>query len=196
MATASTQTPATRSVAIGIVAGMIAAAFMGMFAMVADAVRDAGFWTPMYHVYSLVDSKAMMTSMEQAKGGDLFYFALGPPLGGVAIHTMTGAAFGGFFGLIARALRMSGGAGLVTGIVYGLAVFAFSSSWVGLPVAAELFNAGKPISDMPEVATWGKFVGEHLVFGFAIGLWPLLRPQDFGVRAERGTYRALRQHPA
>jgi len=35
------------------------------------------------------------------------------------------------------------------------------------------------MGSMPGMVGWTSFTIEHLMFGLVIGLWPVLRPQDF-----------------
>ena len=54
------------------------------------------------------------------------------------------------------------------GVVYGLAVFVFSS-FVGLPVAAKITGSGSTISDMASMVGWATFAIEHMLFGLVLG---------------------------
>jgi hypothetical protein len=58
-------------------------------------------------------------------------------------------------------------------------------SFVVLPIAASLFGGGTPISDMPQMVGWATFTIEHAIYGFVVGLWPALRPQDVSAPVER-----------
>ena len=152
--------------------GIIAAAVMAMYAMVAGLTYlGTGFFTPLYHIAStVIEPKAMMTSMQRAMEGQSdFYFTIGPAAVGMMIHLATGAAFGVLFALLARSLRLSGAAAVVAGMFYGVGVLLFSS-FVGLPVAAELFDGGDPIADMPKMVGWTTFTIEHVMFGAVLGL--------------------------
>jgi hypothetical protein len=53
-------------------------------------------------------------------------------------------------------------------------VFAVSA-WIGLPIVAGIFDSGDQITDMAEMAGWGTFVVEHLVFGVVLGALVALR---------------------
>ncbi len=66
------------------------------------------------------------------------------------IHLATGMVYGIVFALLARALRLSGAAAVITGAVFGIAVMLFSS-YVGLPAAAAAFGGGDPIANMPKM---------------------------------------------
>lgn len=170
-----TRTTTTRSigraVVIGAVAGVIASLVMAMYAMGASWAKDTGFFTPLYHIASLwADQNAMMKSMTAGmEHGDAFTFVGGTALLGALIHMMTGAIYGAIFGLAVSKLRL--GTALLTGlgIVYGAIVFAVST-WIGLPIAAALFNSGDQIKNMAEMAGWGTFVIEHLLFGLVLGV--------------------------
>jgi uncharacterized membrane protein YagU involved in acid resistance len=152
--------------------GVIAAAVMAMYAMIAGATYlGSGFFTPLYHIASSVtEPKAMMTSMQSAmEGQGDFYFTMGPAAVGMLIHLATGAVYGILFALIARALRLSGAVAFGTGMIFGVGVLLFSS-FVGLPVAAALFDGGDPIADMPKMVGWTTFTIEHVIFGAVLGL--------------------------
>jgi hypothetical protein len=144
---------------------------MAIFAMVAAATyQHHGFFTPLYHIATLLlNPTYLMSSVEQAAGGDAFTFFAGPAAVGVLIHVVVGAVYGVLFALIVGLLRLSRPVVVPVGILYGLAVVAFSS-FVGLPLAANLFDAGTPIRDMPTLAGWVTFTIEHLIFGFVLGL--------------------------
>jgi uncharacterized membrane protein YagU involved in acid resistance len=152
--------------------GVIAAAVMAMYAMIAGATYlGSGFFTPLYHIASSVtEPKAMMTSMQSAmEGQGDFYFTMGPAAVGMLIHLATGAVYGILFALIARALRLSGAVAFGAGMIFGVGVLLFSS-FVGLPVAAALFDGGDPIADMPKMVGWTTFTIEHVIFGAVLGL--------------------------
>jgi hypothetical protein len=163
-------------VRVGALLGVVAALVMGMFAMIASATyHDTGFFTPLHHIASaLIDPGAMMRSMEAGMAGDTFAISVGPALLGLGLHLATGAFWGAVFGLIVATGWLRGIAGLLGGIVYGLAVLVVMA-FVALPVIASVFGGGEPISDMPRLAGWGTFAIEHAIYGAVLGLWPLLR---------------------
>lgn len=170
-------TPTTRTASIrravvtGAVAGVIASVVMAMYAMLAAYAKDTGFFTPLYHIASLLtdDSDMMKSMMADKQGGDAFTFLAGPAVLGAAIHMMTGAAYGAVFGGIAHRLRLGGVVLTGAGVVYGFVVFALSA-YLALPAAAAVFDSGDPIENMAEMAGWGTFIVEHLVFGAVLGL--------------------------
>ena len=169
--TATTSRSLGRAVLVGAVAGVIASLVMAMYAMGASWAKDTGFFTPLYHIASLwADQDDMMKSMMGNKeDGDAFTFVFDTALLGAVIHLVTGAIYGAIFGLAVAKLPL--GAALIAGlgIVYGAIVFAVSA-WIGLPLAATVFDAGDPIKNMPEMAGWGTFVIEHLLYGLVLGL--------------------------
>lgn len=175
-----TSNDTVRFIGKGIVAGMIAGVVMAMYAMLASATYlHQGFFTPLYGTASpLIGSSAMTTSM--AKG---VYFALGPAVLGLVIHMMWSAGYGVVFGLLARAFRLAGSATLVGGLGYGVLVLLLMS-FVVLPIV----GAGA----VPGTIGAPSFTMEHLLFGLALGVWPLLRTQDFGLQQPRGTATAHR----
>ncbi len=170
------QTDVGAAVRTGAVWGIIAAAVMAMLAMIAGATYlGSGFFTPLYHIASsVIEPTAMMTSMEKAMAGETnFYFAFAPAAVGMMVHFMTGAIYGILFALIARSLRLSGGAAIAAGAAFGVGVLLFSS-FVGLPVAAAVFGGGDPIADMPKMVGWTTFTIEHVMYGIVLGAGWLL----------------------
>lgn len=159
-----------RAVLIGAVAGVIASLVMAMYAMMAAYFKDTGFFTPLYHIASLVTNNSnMMKSMQADQmNGDAFTFLFGPAVLGAMIHMMTGAMYGAVFGAIAAKLRLGFGALTGVGMLYGFGVFVMSAS-IGLPLAAAIFHSGDPIRNMAEMAGWGSFIVEHLMYGIALG---------------------------
>ncbi|WP_232320389.1 hypothetical protein [Rhodococcus sp. WMMA185] len=159
----------TRTAAIGAVAGIGASLAMAMYAMIAAATyQNSGFFTPLYHIAStLIAPDAMMTSMERAMSGSNFYFTLGPAIVGAVIHMTVGAAYGVILALIARAAKLHGAGLIAAGAVYGLIVFAVST-WIGLPLAAAIFSAGDPISNMASMVGYPTFITEHVLFGLVV----------------------------
>ena len=174
---------AERTAEAGIFAGMTAAFAMALFAMVASATyQDRGFFTPMYHIAFTIDPDTLGESLDAAAAGDTFFFRNEPFFFGVAIHMMVGAVFGVLFGFAARVTHLRGRTVVVVGSTYGLAVMMLMSLVV-LPVAGDLFEAGKPISEMPETVGWPTFSMMHVVYGLVLGLWVHFRPQDVGIGA-------------
>ncbi len=153
----------------GAIAGMIAGAVMAMYAMLASATfLGQGLFTPLYGIASpIIGSDAMMMSMKQG-----IYFAAGPALVGLVVHMMWAALYGIIFGLIASRLRLFGAAAVIGGMIYGIAVMVVMSVFV-LPIV----GAGA----MPGIIGLPSFAVEHLMFGLVLGLWPVVRPDDFGV---------------
>jgi hypothetical protein len=171
---------------LGVLWGVIAAAVMAVYAMIAGLTYlDSGFFTPLYHIASsVIETKPMMTSMQKAMEGQTsFHFALGPATIGMIIHLVVGAFYGIIFALVAHALRLTRGAALVAGAVYGVAVLLFSS-FVWLPITAALFGGGDPIRDMPRMVGWTTFTIEHVMFGAILGIgWTIAtRGGDFHPR--------------
>jgi hypothetical protein len=136
-------------VRVGALLGVVAAVVMGMFAMIASATyHDTGFFTPLHHIASaLIGPNAMTRSMEAGMAGDTFAISVGPALLGLGLHLATGAFWGAIFGLIVSTGWLRGVAGLIAGIVYGLAVMVVMA-FLALPVIAAVFGGGEPISDM------------------------------------------------
>ena len=166
-----------RTILVGVVAGLVAAIVMGIFAMFAAATyQGTGFFTPLYHIASpIIDGDQMMASMDAATRGDVFTFDPGSAFLGAAIHLMWGAFWGAVFFALARALRLRSAAPLAgAGIVFGLAVMVFMSL-VTLPITAATLGGGRPIEEMPSVVGWGTFSIEHAMFGLVLGIWAAAR---------------------
>jgi hypothetical protein len=173
------------ALAAGAVAGVLASIVMGMYAMVAGWVDGTGFFTPLHHIASLwAAPDAMMTSMEAAMAGNDFRITAGTAVLGAVIHMMTGAMYGAVFGLIISRLHLGRGALLAAGLVYGGLVFVMSA-FVGLPVAAAIFDAGDPISNMAEMAGWTTFAVEHLLFGLVLAALLSLAHRNADAPAQR-----------
>ena len=153
---------------IGAITGMIGGAVMAMYTMIATATYlGMGFFTPLYAIASpLVGQQVLMTSMHQGH----FYFALGPALLGLIIHMMWSALYGMIFGLIAYGIHLKGATAVISGLVYGVVVMLFMS-FIMVPII------GAP--NLLHMLGWPSFTFAHLLFGFVLGLWPVLRPQDF-----------------
>ena len=112
----------------------------------------------------------MMTSMQSVTiGGLTFEFFAGPAVLGAVIHMMIGAMYGVGFAVLAGLTRICGMALAVAGTVWGGLVFVISS-FVGLSLAAAIFNSGNQITDMAELVGYGTFLVEHLIFGLFLGL--------------------------
>ena len=165
-----------RPAIMGAVVGAVAAVAMAMYAMIAAATyQGTGFFTPLYHIASVfIEPKTMMTSMQHGMADSTFYFVLGPAVLGAVIHMMVGAMYGAMFGIVLTFVRSSGPALVAVGAVFGAMVFVVSS-WVGLPIAAAIFNSGDQITDMAKMVGYGTFLVEHVMFGLALGLLYLNR---------------------
>jgi len=152
----------------GAIAGMLGGAMMAMFTMLATATYlSMGFFTPLYVIASpLTGPQSMMTAMH----GGAFYFALGPAILGLVVHMMWSALWGIIFGLIAAGLHLRGAAAVIGGMVYGVLVMLVMN-FVLLPIV------GAP--NLLTLLGGTTFTIGHLLFGMVVGLWPVLRPQDF-----------------
>lgn len=161
-----------RAGSIGAIAGVMASVMMAGYAMIAAATyQGSGFFTPMYHIASVFISPAdMMSSMKSATmGGSNFAFFAGPAILGALIHMMVGAMYGVGFGVLASLAKIRGMALVAGAVVWGGLVFVISS-FVGLPLAAAIFNSGDQITNMAELVSYGTFLAEHLIFGLFLGL--------------------------
>ena len=171
-----------RALVPGVLAGIVAAALMGLFAIIAAATyRHLPFSTPLREIAVLADPGL---APAQAAGGQHPDVARGPLVFAGAIHLMVGALFGAVFGLGARAARLRGSATVAVGILYGFVVMALMSVVV-LPVAGRLSGAGEPISNLASRVGWTTFAAAHALFGLVLGLWVLVRPWDVARAPDR-----------
>jgi len=172
--------PLERIAERGVCAGLVGSAVMGLFAMVASATyQGRGFFTPMYHAAFTVDPQTMVASLGQAAAGERFYFVRESFLVGMITYVFVGGALGALFGVAAGILRLRGARALAGGVAYGLAVMGLMSLLV-LPRVGAMSGAGRPIADMGSEVGWPTFVSYFVVFGFVLGMWVYLRPQDVG----------------
>jgi hypothetical protein len=183
-----TTTPSSslgRAIFVGAGAGILASLIMALYAMIAGWAKGAGFFTPLYHIASLWASpNTMMASMEDGMAGNPFHFDSGPAVLGVAIHMMTAAMYGAVFGLLVARVRLGTAALAGAGLVWGAAVFALNA-FIGLPIAAALFGSGDQIANMAQMAGWGTFIIEHLLYGLILGLLVALdRRRSSAVKTE------------
>lgn len=168
--TAAGSSTLVRAAVTGAIIGMAAALVMAMYAMIASATyQNHGFFTPLYHIASVfIAPKTLMTSMQQGMGDGIFYFTFGPAVLGALIHMMIGAMYGAVFAVAARALKLRSLNLVIAGTIWGAMVLVVSS-WIGLPLAAAIFNSGDQITDMAKMVGYGTFLTEHLFFGLALG---------------------------
>jgi hypothetical protein len=152
----------------GAIAGVLGGVMMAMFTMLATATYlHMGFFTPLYVIASpLAGPQSMMTAMH----GGVFYFALGPALLGLVVHMLWSALWGIVFGLIAYGLHLRGAAAVIGGMVYGVLIMLVMSFIVAPIVGAPNFF---------QLLGWPTWTIGHVLFGMVVGLWPVLRPQDF-----------------
>ncbi len=169
MNTTKNQTRLLSFLIAGAIAGTLGGAMMAMFTMIATATYlGMGFFTPLYVIASpLTGPQSMITAMH---GGGTFYFAFGPAILGLVVHMMWSALWGIIFGLIISGLHLRGAAAVVGGMVYGVLVMLVMSFIVAPIVGAPNFF---------QSLGWPTWTIGHLLFGMVVGLWPVLRPQDF-----------------
>jgi hypothetical protein len=96
---------------------------------------------------------------------------------------LIGAVYGIAFAALGRTVRP--GLLVISGPVYGLAVFALSS-FVLLPIAAAITGSVDVISHMARMVGWPTFALEHMLFGAVLGGVVLLarRHQQSTARVE------------
>lgn len=168
--------PVATSIGVGALTGLAASVVMAGYAMIASATyQHHGFFTPLYHIASLfVAPTDLMSSMAHAMTGDTYYVSSGTALLGAALHMMTGAMYGAAFGAIVAMLRFNRGLLPLAGALWGALVFVIST-YVGLPLAAAIFNSGDQITHMARMVGYGTFLLEHVLFGLALGLLLTIR---------------------
>jgi len=172
-----------RIVVPGILAGMVGAVPMGLFSMIAAATyQHRGFFTPMYHIASLLGDDTAARSLQGAASGDVFFFVLEPTIFGVAMHLVVGGFFGAIFSVVARAVVArivpSRASIIAVGVAYALLVMLLMSL-VLVPAADAVLSGEERVSSFASVAGWGTFTTQHVIYGLVLGLWPVFRPQDF-----------------
>ena len=166
-----------RAVAPGILAGLVAALVMGLFAMLAAAAwRHLPFTMPLREV-AAVANPALADPPAQGPGGQQIQVGRHLLVFAGAIHLAVGGLFGALFALLARVARLRGRAAVGAGLLYGLGILALMTALV-LPLVARASGAGEPISNLAGRMGWGTFTAAHLLFGLVLGLWVLLRPSD------------------
>jgi hypothetical protein len=160
-----------RSARTGVVVGVIGSLMMAGYAMIASATyQHNGFFTPLYHIAStFVSPKSLMTSMQKAMTGTTFYVSFGAAVLGAMLHMMIGAMYGAPFAVVAARARLRGATLIAAGAVWGAVVFAMSS-FVGLPLAAKIFDSGDQITHMARMVGYGTFLIEHVIFGMTVAL--------------------------
>jgi hypothetical protein len=149
--------------------GMVAAAVMALFSMVA-AAADLGVYGRLYLVTAIVEAGPLEVSMAQAEAGTGAFLEVGGAAAGLAVHLAIGAGFGAVFALLARGLHLRGLVALAAGVGYGLAVMALMGLLV-LPAAAGQTAGGQLIADAPRLLGWPVFAVEHLLYGLTLGLF-------------------------
>jgi hypothetical protein len=168
----------------GILAGLVAAAAMGIFLMTAAATyQHRGFYTPMYHIASLLGDTTVESSVPASVNGEIFMLVPEPLITGVAIHLVVGGVFGGLFALVART-ELAQRAILVAGVLYGLAVMVVMGLLV-VPLADAALSGDPRVASFPSVAGWLTFAVAHVIYGLVLALWVVVRPQDVGAAPAR-----------
>ena len=133
----------------GTVAGLVGALVHAAFSLVADLVRGVDPWVAVkVAAYPMVGEKVMGPG-----------FDLGPVLQGALAHLGIAVAWGVLFGIAAYGMTRAAtvGFGLIWGVLVWLGMFYFV-----LPLAgATVILRGVPLLQT---------IGQHLVFGLALGL--------------------------
>jgi len=165
-----------RAIEAGILAGMMAAVPIGLFAAITAATyQRAGFFTPMYRIAAVLDPTSLLASTAEAAAGSPFFFDPQPLFSGGAMHLAIGGFFGVVFALLARTLRWRGRAAVLAGVLYGLAVAALMGLVV-LPLAADLLGGGRLVGDAASIVGWPTFAAGHALYGLTLGTWTMARP--------------------
>ena len=145
----------------GAIAGLFAGSGMAIFWMALNALTGRGFLLPMKLV-----AAAWWTDAVTANGVGVMI--------GVLLHLLVSVLFGIAFASIVR--RASGATSVVTGVVYGIAVYFFMRYAV-VPWADPVLSA--------RLSPW-LFFASHLLFGLLAGLAVPARRAAVGRAARRG----------
>jgi hypothetical protein len=155
----------------GVIAGIIGGVLMVIFVMIASATYlHMGFFTPLYAIAApLIGQQPLLASIADGT----FYLALGPALLGLVGHLLWSALWGLFFGLLAHRLHLTGGAAIISGLVYGVLIMLVMVFLV-LPIVGA--------SSLLQLLGGWAFVltiANALFYGMSLGMWPVLQPQFF-----------------
>lgn len=140
----------------GTLAGIIAGMVMSMVAMGFAMMMGQELWAP---------PKMIAATLLDQPGLDRPGFQMIPVMVGMMIHFATAIGAGILFSLIGG--RLTYGASIGWGIVFGLAVWLFMQ-FIGLPIINPVM-AGMPY--LP-------FAIEHAVFGGFLGIYPAFLPSQ------------------
>jgi hypothetical protein len=154
--------------ATGLGTGLLAGIIMAMFAMIAGATYlNKGFFTPLYMIGApFAGTEDVMTSIQHARSGNMFWFSLGAALSGAAVHAGMSAFLGLAFGVVAGRPTMLNGA--IAGITYALVVMLLTS-FVVLPITAAILGGGSVVNHMPSRVGWPTWVTSHVIYGLVLG---------------------------
>jgi len=154
---------------MGILVGMLGGILMVLFSMIATVTYlQWGFFTPLYAIAApLIGQSALMTSMRQ--GG--FYLAPGPALLGLVVHLLWAGLWGLIFGLLARRLHLTGGAAIISGLIYGVLVML-----VMIFIVVPIVRAPNLLQLL---GSFSFTIANALFYGLPLGLWPVIQPQLF-----------------
>jgi hypothetical protein len=133
----------------GTVAGLVGALAYVAFSLVADMIRGSDLWVALkVAAYPLIGEKVMAPGLD-----------LGPVLQGALVHLGISVAWGVLFGVAAYGMTRAAtvGFGLIWGVFVWIAMFYFV-----LPLA----GATVTVRGVPLLLS----IGQHLVFGLALGL--------------------------
>jgi len=142
----------------GVVAGIVAGMVMAMVLMPVTAASGMGLFA--------APEMIGQTLLRGLKGP-------GVVMVGLMVHMMNSAILGLIFGLIWRGIAKGGATGIIGGIVYGMVIWLVMT-YVALPILG---------SPMPGPIPTGVWVTAHLMFGLALGLWPVVQPRPFASQA-------------
>jgi len=141
----------------GIVAGLIAGMVMAMFMMITTVISGMGL---------LAVPEMIGQSVLKGQAGIVV------TLIGLMGHMMNSAMFGVIWAFIWRAIAKGGGAAIVGGVIYGMAIWAMMTY-------AVLLIIGSPIPGAVPAVAWAI---AHGMLGLVLGLWPATQPQAFTTR--------------
>ena len=142
-------------------AGAVAGLFTAMYSMPALALLSSRSpFAPIYAAAApMLGTRALDASLRNA-----FHADAAALLAGLAVNALLGAVYGILFAAIVRDQPRSAGRLFPRGLLFGLVVMVSTNAL--LPALARMEG-------------WTVLTFSHLLFGFLLACWPLVRPGDF-----------------
>lgn len=151
-------------------AGAVAALFMALYTVPALLLlTNRSALAPLYaSAAPLLGRRPLEASVANSLHLDLRALLVG-----MAVTAVVGGLWGVLFGFLIRNVRREAGRLVARGMLFGLAAMACMNLLV------------LPLTDGPSLVRlegWTVLTFAHLLFGFLLGCWPLVRPGDFSRR--------------